>query len=173
MKKPLFKKILILGSGALKIGEAGEFDYSGSQAIKALKEEKIKTVLVNPNIATVQTDPGFADTIYYLPVTPDFVEKVIKKEKPDGIMLSFGGQTALNCGLELDKKGILKKHGVRILGTPTHTIEITEDRKQFNKELDKIKVVYARSKTAETEKEAIKIAKEIGFPVLVRAAFAL
>lgn len=127
MKK--FNKILILGSGALKIWEAGEFDYSGSQAIKACREEGIKTVLVNPNIATVQTDPGFADTIYYLPVTPEFVEEIIKKESPDGIMLSFGGQTALNCGLELQKSWVLKKHKVEVLGTPTHTIEITEDRK--------------------------------------------
>lgn len=171
MKK--FKKILILGSGALKIWEAGEFDYSGSQAIKACKEQWIKTVLVNPNIATVQTDPGFADTIYYLPVTPDFVEDVIKKENPDGIMLSFGGQTALNCGLELQKSGILKKYKVEVLGTPTHTIEITEDRKLFNAELDKIGVVYANSQTANNEKEALKVAKKIGFPVLVRAAFAL
>lgn len=171
MKK--FKKIIILWSGALKIGEAWEFDYSGSQAIKAAKEEGIKTVLVNPNIATVQTDPWFADTIYYLPVTPEFVTQIIEKEKPDGIMLSFGWQTALNCGLELDKSGVLKKHGVVVLGTPTHTIEITEDRKKFNKELDKIGVKYAYSKTAENEKQALKIAKEIGFPVLVRAAFAL
>lgn len=168
-----FKKILILGSGALKIGEAWEFDYSWSQAIKACKEEGIKTVLINPNIATVQTDPWFADVIYYLPVTPNFVEEVIKKEQPDGIMLSFWWQTALNCGLELQELGILEKHKVHVLGTPTHTIEITEDRKKFNTELDKIDVTYARSKTANTEKEAIKIAKEIGFPVLVRAAFAL
>jgi len=171
MKK--FKKILILGSGALKIWEAWEFDYSWSQAIKACKEEWIKTVLVNPNIATVQTDPGFADTIYYLPVTPEFVENIIIKEKPDGIMLSFWGQTALNCWLELQNSWVLKKHGVIVLGTPTHTIEITEDRKKFNKELDAIWVVYANSKTADTEKAAIKIAKNIWYPVLVRAAFAL
>jgi len=168
-----FKKIIILGSGALKIGEAWEFDYSGSQAIKACREEGIKTVLVNPNIATVQTDPGFADEIYYLPVTPEFVESVIEKEKPDGIMLSFGGQTALNCGLELQKSGVLEKYNMKVLGTPTHTIEITEDRKKFNYELSKIGVLYANSQTANNEKEAIKIAKEIGFPVLVRAAFAL
>jgi len=171
MKK--FKKILILGSGALKIWEAGEFDYSWSQAIKACKEEGIKTVLVNPNIATVQTDPWFADTIYYLPVTPEFVTQIIEKEKPDGIMLSFGGQTALNCGLELQNSWVLKSHGVSVLWTPTHTIEITEDRKKFNSELDAIWVVYANSKTADSEKKAIKIAKEIGYPVLVRAAFAL
>jgi len=171
MKK--FKKILILGSGALKIWEAWEFDYSWSQAIKACREEWIKTVLVNPNIATVQTDPGFADTIYYLPVTPKFVEDIIIKEKPDGIMLSFGWQTALNCWLELQNSWVLKKHGVQVLGTPTHTIEITEDRKKFNAELDAIWVVYANSKTADTEKEAIKIANKIWYPVLVRAAFAL
>ena len=172
MKKQ-FKKILILGSGALKIGEAGEFDYSWSQAIKACKEENIATVLINPNIATVQTDPGFADEIYYLPVTPQYVEEVIIKEKPDGIMLSFGGQTALNCGLELQNSGVLKRHKVTVLWTPTHTIEITEDRKAFNEELDIIWVLYANSKTADSEKEAIKIANTIGFPVLVRAAFAL
>ena len=151
MKKK-FKKIIILGSWALKIGEAGEFDYSGSQAIKACKEEAIETVLVNPNIATVQTDPGFADTIYFLPVTPEFVEDIIKKEKPDAIMLSFGGQTALNCGLKLQESGVLKKYGIKVLGTPTDTIEITEDRKKFNKELDKIDVEYANSKTSDNEK---------------------
>ncbi len=171
MKK--YNKIIILGSGALKIGEAGEFDYSGSQAIKALKEEWIKTVLVNPNIATVQTDPGFADKIYYLPVNPEFVERIIKKEKPDAILLSFGGQTALNCGLELEKSWVFKKHNVKVLWTPIDTIEMTEDRKQFNIELDKIDVKYAYSKTATSEKQAIKIAKDIWFPVLVRAAFAL
>jgi len=171
MKK--FKKILILGSGALKIWEAWEFDYSWSQAIKACREEWIKTVLVNPNIATVQTDPWFADTIYYLPVTPEFVEDIIVKEKPDGIMLSFGGQTALNCWLELQNSWILKKYGVVVLWTPTHTIEITEDRKLFNKQLDEIGVVYANSKTADNEKWAIKIAENIWYPVLVRAAFAL
>ncbi len=171
MKK--FKKIIVLGSGALKIGEAGEFDYSGSQAIKAAKQEGIKTVLVNPNIATVQTDPGFSDSLYLLPVTPEFVERVIEKERPDGIMLSFWGQTALNCGLELEKSGVLKKYGIEVLGTPTHTIEITEDRKLFNSELDKIGVKYANSETADSEKKAIKIAQRIWYPVLVRAAFAL
>ena len=171
--KHTFKKILILGSGALKIGEAWEFDYSGSQAIKALKEEKIESVLINPNIATVQTDPGFAAKIYFYPVTPEFVEKVIKKEKPDGIMLSFGGQTALNCWLALDHSGILKKYNIKVLWTPTRVIELTEDRKLFNQELDKIDVKYAKSKTASSEKEAVKVAKEIGYPVLVRAAYTL
>jgi carbamoyl-phosphate synthase large subunit len=172
-KHTSFKKVLVLGSGALKIGEAWEFDYSGSQAIKALKEEKIETILINPNIATVQTDVGFADKIYYYPVTPDFVEKVIKKEKPDGIMLSFGGQTALNCGLSLDRSGVLKKYKVQVLGTPTRVIELTEDRKLFNQELDTIDVKYAKSKTAASEKQAQQAAKDIGYPVLVRAAYAL
>ncbi len=173
MKKISFKKILILGSWALKIGEAWEFDYSGSQAIKALKEENIDTVLINPNIATVQTDPWFAGKIYFYPVTPEFVEKVIKKEKPDGIMLSFWGQTALNCGLALQHAGILKKYNIKVLGTPTRVIELTEDRKLFNEELDKIEVTYAKSKTASSEKEALKVAHDIGYPVLVRAAYAL
>jgi len=171
MKK--IKKILILGSGALKIWEAGEFDYSGSQAIKAVKEEGIKTVLVNPNIATVQTDPGFADTIYFLPVTPYFVEKIIAKEKPDSIMLSFGWQTALNCWLELENSWILAKYGVQVLWTPVSTIEMTEDRKKFNETLDQIEVKYARSKHASNEEEALKVAKKIGYPLLVRAAFTL
>lgn len=168
-----YKKILLLGSGALKIGEAGEFDYSGSQAIKAVKEEGIKIILVNPNIATVQTDPGFADEIYYMPVNPVFVEKIIEKERPDAILLAFWWQTALNCGLELEKNGILKKYGIKVLWTPTKVIEITEDRKKFNEELDKIAVQYARSRTATNESEAINVVKEIGYPVLVRAAFAL
>ncbi|GAB0174595.1 MAG: carbamoyl-phosphate synthase (glutamine-hydrolyzing) large subunit [Candidatus Altimarinota bacterium] len=169
----MYKKILILGSGALKIGEAGEFDYSGSQAIKALKEEGIKTILINPNIATVQTDPGFADELYLSPINPEAVEEIIKKEEPDGIMLSFGGQTALNCGLELEEKGVLKKYNIKVLGTSTDTIRMTEDRKIFNQALDQIGVKYARSATAESKKQAIKIAEDIGYPVLVRAAFAL
>ena len=134
------KKILILGSGALKIGEAGEFDYSGSQALKALKEEGVQTVLINPNIATIQTSKDLADKIYFLPVTPYFVEQVIKCEKPDGIYLSFGGQTALNCGLALEKSGVFKKYGIKVLGTPVKSIEITEDRELFAKELEKINV---------------------------------
>ncbi|HSX40712.1 MAG TPA: carbamoyl-phosphate synthase large subunit [Candidatus Saccharimonadales bacterium] len=167
------KKVLILGSGALKIGEAGEFDYSGSQAIKALKEEKIYTVLVNPNIATFQTSKNLADTVYFLPVTPFFVEKVIEKEKPDAILLSFGGQTALNCGLALRKKGILKKHHVKVLGTPVAAIELTEDRKKFADHLRKIGIPTPISKTAQNFKQALKIAKQIGYPVMIRSGFAL
>lgn len=168
-----FQKILILGSWALKIGEAGEFDYSGSQAIKAVKEEGIQTILINPNIATVQTDPGFADELYLIPITPESVTEIIEKERPDGIMLSFWGQTALNCGLALEESGILEKYGVKVLGTPTDTIRMTEDRKAFNLALDAIDVKYARSKTAETKEEAIVVAESIWYPVLVRAAFAL
>lgn len=167
------KKILILGSGALKIGEAGEFDYSGSQAIKALKEEGIKTVLVNPNIATIQTSKFLADTVYFLPVNEYFVEKIIKKEKPDGILLSFGGQTALNCGLALEKNGILKKYNVEVLGTPVSAIRLSEDRQKFAEHLHKIGVDTPISKAAKNLKEAIQIAKEIDYPVMVRAGFAL
>lgn len=167
------KKVLVLGSGALKIGEAGEFDYSGSQAIKALKEEGIKTVLVNPNIATIQTSKFLADKVYFLPVNNFFVEKVIEKEKPDAILLSFGGQTALNCGIELYKKGILKKNNVEILGTPISAILLSEDRHNFAKHLKKINVPIPISKTANNIKEAVEIAKEIGFPVMIRAGFAL
>jgi len=173
-KKPhKLKKILILGSGALKIGEAGEFDYSGAQAIKACKEEKIKTVLVNPNIATNQTSKELADKIYFLPVNAFFVEKVIAKEQPDGILLAFGGQTALNCGVDLHEKGILKKHKVKVLGTPVETIQNTEDRDLFNKELTKIGVKMPRSVACTTEAQAMKAAEKIGFPLLIRAAFAL
>jgi carbamoyl-phosphate synthase large subunit len=168
-----FKKILILGSGALKIGEAGEFDYSGSQAIKALKEEKIKTVLVNPNIATIQTSKHLADEVYFLPVNAFFVEKVIKKEKPDGILLSFGGQTALNCGLALQKNGVLKKYGVKVLGSPVKSIELTEDRQLFADHLRSIGIPVPPSGTATTFGHAKTIAKKIGFPLMVRAAFAL
>lgn len=166
------KKVIILGSGALKIGEAGEFDYSGSQAIKALKEEGIKTVLVNPNIATIQTSE-LADKVYFLPVKPYFVEKIIEKEKPDGIFLSFGGQTALNCGLDLEKSGALKKHNVKILGSPISAIEISEDREKFAKHLKSINVSTPQSKVAKNTNEAIGIAKELNFPVMVRAGFAL
>ena len=139
------KKVLVLGSGALKIGEAGEFDYSGSQALKALKEEGIQTILINPNIATVQTSEGIADEIYFLPVTPYFVEKVIAKEKPDGILVAFGGQTALNCAVELNKNKIFDKYNVRVLGTPISVIESTEDRDIFIEKLDQIGVLTARS----------------------------
>ncbi len=139
------KKVLILGSGALKIGEAGEFDYSGSQAIKALREEKISTVLVNPNIATNQTSAGVADKVYFLPVTPRFVERVIEKEKPDSVLLAFGGQTALNCGVELEKRGVFRKHKVRVLGTQISAIEATEDRELFVRRLNEIEVKTARA----------------------------
>lgn len=167
------KKVLVLGSAALKIGEAGEFDYSGSQAIKALKEEGIETILINPNIATIQTSEHLADKVYFLPVNVDFVEKVISKEKPDGILLSFGGQTALNTGLALHQKKILEKHNVKVLGTPVKTILETEDRDMFIKRLAEVDVKTARSAVATSEAEALKIAEEIGYPVMVRIAFAL
>ncbi|MFH1534265.1 MAG: carbamoyl-phosphate synthase large subunit [Nitrospirota bacterium] len=167
------KKVLVLGSGALKIGEAGEFDYSGSQAIKALKEEGIKSILVNPNIATIQTSKGLADKIYFLPVNAYFVEKVIKEERPDGIFLAFGGQTALNCGVELNKKGILKKYGVAVLGTPVDVIQKTEDRDLFNKELTKIGVKMPMSYACTTKAQALGAAGKIGFPLIIRAAFTL
>lgn len=167
------KKVLVLGSGALKIGEAGEFDYSGSQGIKALKEEGIEAILVNPNIATIQTSEGLADKVYFLPVNKYFVEKVIEKEKPDGIFLSFGGQTALNCGVDLYESGILEKHNVKVLGTPVETIQKTEDRDLFNKELTKIGVKMPRSVACYNKEEGVAAAKEIGFPLIIRAAFAL
>jgi len=167
------KKVLILGSGALKIGEAGEFDYSGSQAIKALKEEGIEVILINPNIATNQTSKGLADTIYFLPVTPEFVERVIEKEKPDGLLLSFGGQTALNCGVALKNSGVLKKYNVEVYGTPVEAIEKTEDREVFNNILKSIDVAVPRSFACTNIKQAVKAAEKIGYPVLVRAAFAL
>lgn len=168
-----YKKILILGSGALQIGQAGEFDYSGSQAIKALKEEGIKTVLINPNIATIQTSTFLADEVYFLPVTDYFVQKVIQKEKPDGILLSFGGQTALNCGISLHEKGILEKNNVKILGTPISAIMLTEDRDAFAKHLGKIHIPTPKSHAAKSIKEAQKIAKEMGFPVMLRSGFSL
>ena len=149
------KKVLLLGSGALKIGQAGEFDYSGSQALKAIREEGIKTVLINPNIATVQTSEGIADKIYFLPVTPYFVEKVIEKERPDGILLSFGGQTALNCGVQLYEAGTLEKYGVTVLGTPVQAIMDTEDRDLFIKKLDEIDVRTIKSHPAESMDEAL------------------
>jgi carbamoyl-phosphate synthase large subunit len=167
------KKVLVLGSGALKIGEAGEFDYSGSQAIKALKEEGIETVLVNPNIATIQTSKGLADKIYFLPVNAYFVEKVIQEEKPDGLFLSFGGQTALNCGVELFNKGLLDKYKLKVLGTPVEAIEKTEDREVFNKELQKINVNVPTSFACSNKKDALAAAEKIGFPLIIRAAFAL
>lgn len=168
-----YQKVLILGSGALKIGEAGEFDYSGSQAIKALKEEGIKTILVNPNIATIQTSKFLADTVYFLPVNDFFVEKIIEKEKPDGILLSFGGQTALNCGIKLYKRGVLKKHQVQILGTPMSAILLTEDRNKFARHLEKNGVSIPKSATAKNLKQALLIGEKIGFPVMIRAGFSL
>ena len=173
MKDNTIKTVLLLGSGALKIGEAGEFDYSGSQALKALREEGIKTVLINPNIATVQTSEGVADQIYFLPVQPHFVEKVIQKEKPDGILLSFGGQTALNCGVELYKSGILEKYGVRVLGTPVQAIMDTEDRELFVEKLNEINVKTIKSEACETIEQARKAAADLGYPVILRAAYAL
>lgn len=166
-------KVIILGSSALKIGEAGEFDYSGSQAIKALKEERIYTILINPNIATIQTSDHLADQVYFLPVTADFVEKVIAKERPNGILLGFGGQTALNCGIDLYKKGVLEKYGVKVLGTPIKTIIETEDRDLFVKRLQEIPVEVPRSKAAENIEEAVDIAKDLGYPVIIRIAYAL
>ncbi|MGP1524027.1 carbamoyl-phosphate synthase (glutamine-hydrolyzing) large subunit [Prevotella multiformis] len=173
MKDESIKKVLILGSGALKIGEAGEFDYSGSQALKALREEGVSTVLINPNIATVQTSEGVADQIYFLPVQPYFVERVIEKERPDGILLSFGGQTALNCGVELDKTGVLEKYHVKVLGTPVKAIMDTEDRELFVERLDEIDVKTIKSEACEDIRQARLAAKTLGYPVIVRAAYAL
>ena len=167
------KKVLLLGSGALKIGEAGEFDYSGSQALKALKEEGIETVLINPNIATVQTSEGVADRIYFLPVTPYFIERVIEKERPQGIMLAFGGQTALNCGVELYRSGVLEKYNLQVLGTPVQAIMDTEDRELFVKKLDEIDVKTIKSEAVETLEDARRAAKTLGYPVIIRAAYAL
>ena len=166
-------KVLLLGSGALKIGQAGEFDYSGAQALKALKEEGIHSVLINPNIATVQTSKDVADTVYFQPVTPEFVERVIEKERPDGILLSFGGQTALNCGVELYEKGVLEKYGVKVLGTPVQAIIDTEDRDLFVKRLDEIGVKTIKSEACNTVEEVQKAAHALGFPVILRAAYAL
>lgn len=173
MEQNNIKKVLILGSGALKIGEAGEFDYSGSQALKALKEEKITTVLINPNIATVQTSDEFADKIYFLPVTPYFVEKVIENERPDGILLSFGGQTALNCGVQLFQNKVLEKYNVKVLGTPVEAIMNTEDRELFIQQLDEIDVKTIKSEAVDNIDDAIRAAREVGYPVIVRAAYAL
>lgn len=173
MEQNNIKKVLILGSGALKIGEAGEFDYSGSQALKALKEEKITTVLINPNIATVQTSDEFADKIYFLPVTPYFVEKVIEKERPDGILLSFGGQTALNCGVQLFQNKVLEKYNVKVLGTPVEAIMNTEDRELFIQQLDEIDVKTIKSEAVDNIDDAIRAAREVGYPVIIRAAYAL
>ena len=166
-------KVLLLGSGALKIGEAGEFDYSGAQALKALREEGVQTVLINPNIATVQTSDGMADKIYFLPVTPYFVERVIEKERPDGILLAFGGQTALNCGVELETSGVLERYRVRVLGTPVRAIMDTEDRELFVERLNEIGVNTIKSDAVESVEDALRVANELGYPVIVRAAYAL
>ena len=173
MERKDIKKVLLLGSGALKIGQAGEFDYSGAQALKALKEEGIHSVLINPNIATVQTSEGVANTVYFQPVRSDFVERVIEKERPDGILLSFGGQTALNCGVELYQKGVLEKYGVEVLGTPVQAIIDTEDRDLFVKRLDEIGVKTIKSHACESVEEVQQAAHELGFPVILRAAYAL
>ena len=173
MKNNDIKKVLLLGSGALKIGEAGEFDYSGSQALKALREEGIETVLINPNIATVQTSEGVADQIYFLPVQPYFVERVIAKEHPDGILLSFGGQTALNCGVKLEESGVLEKYNVKVLGTPVRAIMDTEDRERFVEKLDEIDVKTIKSEACENMDQALKAAHDLGYPVIIRAAYAL
>ncbi|MFH1657272.1 MAG: carbamoyl-phosphate synthase (glutamine-hydrolyzing) large subunit [bacterium] len=173
MLSPKQKKIILLGSGALKIGEAGEFDYSGSQALKALKEEGVYTILINPNIATIQTSKGLADKIYFLPVNAEFVEKIIAKERPDGLLLSFGGQTALNCGLELYRRKVLEKYGVEVLGTPIKSIEATEDRDLFKKKLAEIKVKTAKSEVALNLTDALAVAEQIGYPVLLRSGYSL
>ncbi len=171
MKK--FKKVLVLGSGGLSIGQAGEFDYSGSQAIKALKQEGVRTVLVNPNIATIQTSRELADEVYFLPVTPEFVERVIEKEKPDGVLLAFGGQTALNCGVALHERGVLRKHGVAVLGTPVSTIVETEDKGLFARALGRIGIKTPKSFAVKTVKDGLRAGREIGFPIIVRSSYAL
>ncbi|MHA1793753.1 MAG: carbamoyl-phosphate synthase large subunit, partial [Promethearchaeota archaeon] len=170
---PWIKKCLVLGSGAIKIGQAGEFDYSGSQAIKAVKEEGIECVLINPNIATIQTDPGLADKVYLLPLNEYYVEEVIKKEKPDAILLGFGGQTALNIGVRLMEKGIFEKYNCKVIGTPVSAIETTEDRELFRQAMEKAGAKICKSKTASTLDEALKIADEFGFPVMIRVAYTL
>ncbi|MDR2510069.1 MAG: ATP-grasp domain-containing protein, partial [Spirochaetaceae bacterium] len=170
------KKVVLLGSGGLKIGQAGEFDYSGSQALKALREEGVESVLINPNIATIQTSEGMADRTYFLPLTPEYVRRVIEKERPDGILLSFGGQTALNCGVALERDGTLERYGVRALGTPVSAIEDTEDRRRFVQRLDEIGVKTARStavNAAEGVEAAVQAAAALGYPVMARAAYAL
>ena len=166
-------KVLVLGSGAIKIGEAAEFDYSGSQCLKALREEGIETVLVNPNIATIQTDPHLAGKVYLLPLTQEFLTKVIEKERPDAILLGFGGQTALNCGVQLEKAGILHKFGVRVLGTPIRAIEDTEDRELFKQAMIKANIPVPRSRSAFSVEESVVFAREIGYPVIVRVAYTL
>ena len=173
MQNDKIQKVVLLGSGALKIGEAGEFDYSGSQALKALKEEGIYTVLINPNIATIQTSENIADKVYFLPVTPEYVEEVIAKERPQGILLAFGGQTALNCGVQLYRSGVLEKYGVQVLGTPVQAIIDTEDREKFVHKLDEIDVKTIKSEAVTTVEEAKRVANELGYPIIVRAAYTL
>ncbi|MGH8602903.1 MAG: ATP-grasp domain-containing protein, partial [Gammaproteobacteria bacterium] len=173
MLQDLPRKVIVLGSSALKIGEAGEFDYSGSQAIKALKESGVQAVLVNPNIATIQTSEHLADQVYFLPVNPTFVEKVIEKERPDGIFLAFGGQTALNCGVAMAESGVLDKHGVRILGSPLQAIQDTEDRGLFVNRLQEIDVMTPKSVAVQSGEEAVETARKIGYPVMIRIAYAL
>src|SRR3989337_170992 len=167
------RKVMVLGSGAIKIGEAAEFDYSGSQCLKALREEGIETVLINPNIATIQTDPRLSGKVYLLPVTPEYVEKVIEKERPDGILLGFGGQTALNCGIELFQKGVYEKYGVKVLGTPVEAIETTGNRELFKQAMVKADAYPLKSKSATTVRDALEAANEIGYPVIVRVAYTL
>ena len=167
------EKVILLGSGALKIGEAGEFDYSGSQALKALKEEGVYTVLINPNIATIQTSENIADKVYFLPVTPEYVEKVIEKERPQGILLAFGGQTALNCGVQLYRSGVLEKYGVQVMGTPVQAIIDTEDREKFVEKLDEIDVKTIKSEAVTSVAEAKRVAHELGYPIIIRAAYTL
>ena len=171
--KSNLKKVLVLGSGALKIGQAGEFDYSGSQALKALRQEGIRSVLINPNIATIQTSEGIADKVYFLPVTTHFVTEIIKKERPDGILLAFGGQTALNCGTELFLNGTLKEYGVEVLGTSVEAIMNTEDRDLFVKKLNEIDLKVPVSQACENLDDAIAAARKIGYPVMIRSAYAL
>ena len=168
-----FEKVLILGSGGIKIGQAGEFDYSGSQAIKALKEEKIKTILINPNIATIQTDASLADIVYFQPLNVTCVEKIIEKEKPDGILLSFGGQTALNLGIELQKQKILEKHNVKVLGSSIKAIQKAEDRELFKQSLASIKIKTPISHSVDNTKDALSAAEKIGYPIMLRSAFSL
>ena len=167
------RKVLILGSGAIKIGEAAEFDYSGSQCLKALREEGIETILVNPNVATIQTDPRLAGKVYLLPVTPEYVEKVIERERPDGIMLGFGGQTALNCGVSLAKMGILEKYDVKVLGTSVEAIEKASNRELFKQTMLRANIPIPKSKSATSIEEAVKAAEEIGYPVMIRVAYTL
>ncbi|MGN1213256.1 MAG: carbamoyl phosphate synthase large subunit, partial [Bacteroidaceae bacterium] len=171
--KSQLKKVLVLGSGALKIGQAGEFDYSGSQALKALREEGIKSVLINPNVATIQTSEGIADKVYFLPVNPYFVTEIIKKERPDGIMLAWGGQTALNCGTELYLNGVFKEYGVEVLGTGVEAIMDTEDRDRFVKRLNEADLKVPVSEACETMESALEAARRIGYPVMIRSAYAL